>query len=100
MTPEHRRARLHYRARRRGTREMDMILAHFADRYLAGFGEDELAMFEEILEIPERDLYDWLVHCHPVPESYCSPVMTLLLDMDSLPASLTSSASAFDEHSR
>ena len=52
-----RRKRLLFRCWHRGTREMDLILGRFADAEIAGLGEDELGQLEQLIEVPDPDLY-------------------------------------------
>lgn len=59
-TPEHRLRRLHMRSWRRGMKEMDLILGHFADDCLAGLGPEELALYERLLSENDQDLYLWV----------------------------------------
>lgn len=54
-----RRERLRYRSHHRGTKEMDVLLGRFAERYLDGFGVIELTEYEALLEEQDQDLYDW-----------------------------------------
>lgn len=51
--------RLRLRSWRRGTKEMDLLLGHFADLHLAGLTTDELDAFEALLEENDQDLYAW-----------------------------------------
>ena len=62
--------RASYRAWRRGTREMDLLLGRFADERLAatrfavvrpGMDEHQLAAFEALLDETDGDIYDWLM---------------------------------------
>jgi antitoxin CptB len=57
---EVRRKRLLFRAWHRGTREADLILGSFAERYLAGFDEARLHAFEALLEVTDAELFDWI----------------------------------------
>jgi antitoxin CptB len=52
-----RRKRLLFRCWHRGTREMDLILGRFADAEIAGLGDDELTQLEQLIEVPDPDLY-------------------------------------------
>src|SRR5512140_273429 len=54
---DERRKRLLFRCWHRGTREMDLILGRFADAEIAKLGDDELAQFERLIEVPDPDLY-------------------------------------------
>jgi antitoxin CptB len=78
--PEHdaRLKKLSFRAWRRGFREADLILGPFADRHLAELSEAQLDEFERLLEVPDPDLYAWIVGQAPVPEDYASDVLELI----------------------
>jgi antitoxin CptB len=52
-----RRKRLLFRCWHRGTREMDLILGRFADAEIAGLSDNELAELEQLIEVPDPDLY-------------------------------------------
>jgi antitoxin CptB len=52
-----RRKRLLFRCWHRGTREMDLILGRFADREIGALTEGELAELEQLIEVPDPDLY-------------------------------------------
>jgi antitoxin CptB len=52
-----RRKRLLFRCWHRGTREMDLILGRFADAEIEGLPEDELAQLEQLIEVPDPELY-------------------------------------------
>lgn len=52
--------RLIFRAWHRGTREMDLLMGNFADRYVPHMNEADLVEFADILQEPDPDLYDWI----------------------------------------
>lgn len=54
-----------YRARHRGTKEMDLVLGGFADAELKAFCPDELAAFEELLTMPDPDIDSWVHGAEP-----------------------------------
>lgn len=61
--------RAHFRAWRRGFREMDLIMGHFADQHLADLAPAQLARFEALLDVPDQDLYAWILgRDAPAPE--------------------------------
>jgi antitoxin CptB len=61
--------RLRYRANHRGMKEVDLILGPFADAHLAGLGEAELAAFELLLDVPDQQIYGWVLgEIHPGPD--------------------------------
>ena len=61
--------RASYRAWRRGTKEMDLLLGRFADERLASarsvMDEDQLGAFEALLDETDGDIYDWLMSKPP-----------------------------------
>ena len=48
------------RAWRRGTREMDLILGGYADRFLGAMDAAALDRFEALLAAEDTDLYAWI----------------------------------------
>jgi antitoxin CptB len=58
--PETRLKRLRMRSWRRGTKEMDLILGPWADARLDGLSAEALALYEELLEENDQDLYAWI----------------------------------------
>ena len=52
-----RRKRLLFRCWHRGTREMDLILGRFADAAVADLTDAELGQLEQLIEVPDPDLY-------------------------------------------
>jgi antitoxin CptB len=77
---ESRRKRLIFRSWHRGTREIDLIMGNFADRFVPAFGETEVALYEELLDLPDLDVYDWLIFRVPVPPERDNTVTRHLLD--------------------
>jgi antitoxin CptB len=57
-----RRRRAVYRACHRGTKEMDWILGRFAERSVGDMTPDRLALFERMLDLPDPDLQDMVLH--------------------------------------
>lgn len=71
--------KLQFRSWHRGTREMDLLMGSFADRYLPNFDARQLAQYAAILELSDPDLYNWITQKEPVPTELHSDVMDLLL---------------------
>ncbi len=57
---ENRLKRMDLRARRRGTKEMDLVLGNFARDRLAGMDEAALDHFDRFLEEGDTDLWSWI----------------------------------------
>ena len=75
-----RRRRLRFRAWHRGTREMDLLLGRFADAELAKLDEPAVASFEALLEVPDPDLYNWIVGAWETPAAHDTPLLRRLRD--------------------
>jgi antitoxin CptB len=83
--PEHasldaRRRRLLFRATHRGTYENDILLGGFVQRHIAAFDDSEIAALEEILELPDNDLADWLTGRSPIPPEVDTPLLRRIRD--------------------
>ncbi len=72
------RKRALFRAWHRGTREMDLIVGGFADARLPGLDDADFADFEQLMEVPDRDLFAWIVGREPAPANYDTPVFRAL----------------------
>jgi antitoxin CptB len=71
---------LSFRAWRRGFKEADIILGNFADDMLPDMTDEELDIFEVLLEVPDHDLYGWIIERDPTPEAFKSIIMSKLND--------------------
>lgn len=77
-----RRRRIAYRAWHRGTREADMLVGGFAERFAAGWGEAELDWFEDLLAEQDVDIIDWAFGKKAPPERYHGPLLDALMKLD------------------
>ena len=76
---DERRRRLLFRAWRRGVREMDLIVGRFADTFIDKFDTPALDEFERLIEVPNAELYAWIVGSESVPpESDCGVLRQLI----------------------
>ena len=74
-----RRRRLLFRAWRRGVREMDLIVGRYADAYIGLLDEPELDDFEALIEVPNAELYAWVVGDESVPQDFDTAVLRQLI---------------------
>src|SRR5512133_1516 len=65
-----RRRKLLFRSWHRGMREMDLIMGRFADAAIEQLAADELADFELLLEVPDREILAWITGESDVPPNY------------------------------
>jgi antitoxin CptB len=76
---DERRRRLLFRAWRRGVREMDLIVGRFADACIDKFDVTELDQFERQIEVPNAELYAWIVGNEAVAAAHDTPVLRRLI---------------------
>lgn len=87
MDREIRLKRLRFRAWHRGVKEADLLVGGFFDRHGAGWDEDEMALFEALLEEQDVDIMAWAMGTAAVPEHYAGTVMTALKALNYVPIS-------------
>jgi antitoxin CptB len=85
MDPENRLKRLRYRAWHRGTREADLMIGGFLDRYGATWDAAELAWFEALLEEQDVDIMAWALGTLPCPERWEGEWMQRMRTLDFVP---------------
>ena len=69
-----RRRRALFRAWHRGMREVDLILGRFADAHIESLSEHDLAGFEALMEVPDDELYTWIVGRVPAVREFRTSV--------------------------
>jgi antitoxin CptB len=74
-----RRRKLLFRAWRRGVREIDLIVGRFADAHIDTFDDGGLDDFERLIEVPNAQLYAWVVGDTAVPADYDTAVLRQLI---------------------
>lgn len=84
-----RRKRLLYRAWHRGMREMDYVLGTFANVSIADMGEEELADFEQLMTVPDPDMYKWLSGTADVPPNWDTALVRRIRDFHAEPQPTT-----------
>ena len=62
-----RRRRILFRATHRGTYENDILIGNFVRARLAAFTVADLDALEEVMELPDAMLADWLTGRQPIP---------------------------------
>jgi antitoxin CptB len=76
---DERRRRLLFRAWRRGVREMDLIVGRFADAHIDKFDDAALEKFEHLIEVPNAELYAWIVGNEDIPSDQDTAVLRQLI---------------------
>lgn len=75
---EPRRRRILFRAWHRGTREMDLLMGSFTDAEIRTMSDDDLDVFELLIEAPDRDIYAWITDKTETPSNYNTPLFQRL----------------------
>ena len=75
---DERRRRILFRAWRRGVREMDLVMGRFADVHLPTMSEAELAEFERLLDVPDPQVFAWIIGGEPPPREFDTPLFARL----------------------
>ncbi len=71
--------RLRMRSMRRGIREMDLILTAFAASALDRMSEAELALYDDLLNENDQDLYAWTTGRVAAPARYADMIERIAL---------------------
>jgi antitoxin CptB len=82
MNPDDRLKRLRYRAWHRGTKEADLLIGGFFDRYGADWSEAEMDWYETLLEEQDVDIMAWAIGAQPVPPRFDGEMMRLMRRVD------------------
>jgi antitoxin CptB len=77
---DERRRRLLFRSWHRGIRETDLLLGRFADAHIADLSEQELDAYEELLDVPDHDLYAWVTNDGFAPPDFDTGLFRRLRD--------------------
>ncbi|MCX7383921.1 MAG: succinate dehydrogenase assembly factor 2 [Alphaproteobacteria bacterium] len=77
---ETRRRRLLFRATHRGTHETDLLIGGFVAARLASLSAADMDALEEIMELPDTFLADWLTGRLPIPQDVDSPMLRAIKD--------------------
>ena len=59
---------------------MDILLGNFINKYIELFNENELNIFDSILDCDDDDIYQWMIGKKDVPTRYENRVFSLLIN--------------------
>ncbi len=74
--------KLLYQSCYRGCKETDLIIGQFAKIHIEKMNNDELQIFNQILQLLDIDIYDWYTRKKPVPIENRSSIMTQILNFE------------------
>jgi len=72
---DHRRRRILFRATHRGTYENDILIGGYVRARIAAFTDADLDALEEVMEMPDAMLADWLTGRQPIPADCDTPML-------------------------
>ncbi len=75
-----RRRRLKFRANHRGTFETDILIGGFVEANADTMTAEQLTDMENILEMPDPELTDWLFGRLPLPEEKATPMLRRMVE--------------------
>ena len=70
-----RRRRLIFRATHRGTHETDLLIGGFVTARIGTMSDAEMDSLEEVMELKDADLADWLTGRIAIPSEVDSPML-------------------------
>lgn len=72
---------LKFRANHRGLRELDLFIGAFANTHIDEMSVEALDEFEQILDVPDNTVLDWVLGRAKPPETQ-GPVLKALLEFN------------------
>lgn len=77
---EEKRSRLLYQSRKRGMLENGLLLGSFANKFLDGFNEEQLTLYDRLINLPSNDweIFYWATGARETPEDFDNSIMDLL----------------------
>jgi antitoxin CptB len=82
MEPDLRIKRLRFRAWHRGTREADMLVGGYFDRWHESWRAAEMDWFESLLDEQDVDILAWALGTAAAPERWQGEMMSRLQQLD------------------
>ena len=74
--------RLIYRSSYTGMKETDLLLGQFAARHLNELSDNELDMFEALLDVGDPRILSWVQGDEQVPEAFQGTVIDLIKNFE------------------
>ena len=85
MDRETRLKRLRFRAWHRGTKEADLLIGGFYDAHAAGWNDDEITLFEGLLEEQDVDIMAWAIGTDTCPARFEGPILEAMRVLNYVP---------------
>ena len=75
---ENRLKRLRYQSWHRGCKETDVVLGNYFDAHHEALSEDELDLFEALLNADDWDIWQWVAYDQAPPDARFLPIIERL----------------------
>ena len=75
---DNRRKHLLFRSHHCGMKENDILLGHFADRYIAELSDRQLDDLDTLMQQSDIDVMNWIIGKTPLPDAFNTDLMTLI----------------------
>ncbi|MBX9882203.1 MAG: succinate dehydrogenase assembly factor 2 [Sphingomonas sp.] len=85
MDRETRLKRLRYRAWHRGTKEADLLIGGFFDAAHQRWGDEDMMLFEALLEEQDVDIMAWAIGTAEAPARFRGPILEALKALNYVP---------------
>ena len=85
MIEQTRLRRIQFRAWHRGTKEADLLIGGFFDRYGTSWTEEQAAWFEELIEEQDVVIMAWAIGTADVPARFEGEMMEAMRFLDYIP---------------
>ncbi len=66
----------------RGFKEADIVIGRFAEENLAGMSDEEAEDFRLLLEVPDQELFGWIIGREEAPDNYRTPILERMQAFD------------------
>ena len=77
--------RLRFRSWHRGTKEADLMVGGFYDRYSQTWSDEEISWYESLMDEEDVDIMAWAIGSKTPPERASGPMMRSMQKLDYIP---------------
>jgi antitoxin CptB len=74
--------RLRFRSWHRGTKEADLMVGGFYDKFSQSWSDEEITWFEALMHEEDVEIMGWAIGTMPVPERLAGPMMSAMQKLD------------------
>ncbi|WP_236870196.1 FAD assembly factor SdhE [Candidatus Bandiella numerosa] len=82
MNFDHLKKKLLYQSTHRGCKELDIILGSFAEKFLMNLESESIKQYEELLQVPDNDIYNWVIEKSIPPKRYDTKLLSSIISFN------------------